>query len=142
MIRETPDFASSFHARSESLLSDPSYDCPNAWEYFSGPPVEELDEPRWSRSGRHLHLFPGGVVGNITALYRKEGVLQEFLSDMRFREELEVVAQSALRKIKEQHLNKKRNSKKTKKNKSKMVFVGIHCRRTDHIAYERRFGKV
>ncbi len=86
----------------------------------------------------------------MTALYRRPGVLDKFLEDMQFREEFASAAQDTLGRIRQEHAEMTRKKKKKKKKKKKgkkkgksdLVFVGIHCRRTDHIAYEKRFGKV
>ncbi len=83
MRARASEFTARFEPRRQRLLSDPSYDCPYAWELFmlTG---EELKRPEWSRTGRHLHLFPGGNPDNTTELYRRPGVLDTFLEDIRY----------------------------------------------------------
>ena len=133
-----------------------SRECTYNWETFQKQPLEQLAEPEYSH-GRHLLLYPAAINGDIGAL---SGRLQPnfskiFFGDLVFRKKFSDHAQSVLEGVREEHLLKlktlreKKSKKKSKKSKRKsktkaaqddadeIVFVGIHCRRTDHISYEQ-----
>ncbi len=68
------------------------------------------------------------------------------------KEEYEEKAEAVLQKVKGEHmkrLGEKKSKKKKKKGKKKkkdnsddgLVFVGIHCRRTDYLAYQERYKR-
>ena len=127
-----------------------SQECTYRWETFQKP-VEMLAEERFSRS-KVMLLFPANVMGNTGELSARlePNFTQTLFGDLKFKPEFIRHSQETLHRIKKEHLEKlhKRKSAKkrakSKKNKSKekpldndFVFVGIHCRRTDHLAFER-----
>ena len=105
-----------------------------------------LAEEGYSR-GKVMLLFPANVMGNTGELSARlePNFTDTLFGDLRFKPEFIRHSQETLHGIKREHLeklNKKKSSKKSAKSKKKpvtkdFVFVGIHCRRTDHLAYER-----
>ena len=94
-------------------------------------------------------LFPANVMGNTGELSSKlePNFTKIMVSDLRFRPKFVDHAQDILRGVKAEHLEKLERKKRGKKKAKRkdFVFVGIHCRRTDHLSYERdqvRGGKL
>ena len=124
-------------------------DCTYGWETFQKP-VELLSEEGFSRN-KVMLLFPANVMGNTGELStRLEPNFTKILfGDLKFRPKFIRHSQETLHRIKKEHmekLNKKKSDKRSAKPKKKIkkkpaekdfVFVGIHCRRTDHLAFER-----
>ena len=127
-----------------------SQECTYEWETFQKP-VEMLSEEKFSRD-KFMLLFPANVMGNTGELSTRlePNFSTKMFSDLKFKLKFILHSQETLQRIKEEHLeklNKRKSGKKSakpKKNKTKkklvekdFVFVGIHCRRTDHLAFER-----
>lgn len=110
-------------------------DCPYDWEMYVDD-INDLAKPEINRN-RHLHVYPGNTKGNTAKFYLKEGIEEAFLEDMTFRDKFVIHAQDQLHKVKLEYLKKKSSAKKKAR---ELVFVGVHCRRTDHIEFEQRRG--
>ncbi len=131
LIDRDPNFVTRFKPDLEG-------DC-NKWSLFMSE-IADLAKPEWNRN-RYLHLYPGGNVGDASVLYRAEGVEDDFLEDLQFHDKFVDHAQKVLNSVRAEYL-KRLGKEKKKKKKKEFLYVGIHCRRTDHLDYERRHSLV
>ena len=122
-----------------------SQECTYEWETFQKP-VEMLSEEKFSRD-KFMLLFPANVMGNTGELSSQlePNFSKMLFDDLKFKPKFIHHSQETLLRIKQEHLeklNKRKSGKKKNKAKKKLVekdfvFVGIHCRRTDHLVFER-----
>ncbi|TRY72359.1 hypothetical protein TCAL_01004 [Tigriopus californicus] len=99
--------------------------------------MEKFRDPKWNRN-RFLHIYPNGAdVKETVSSINHPRFYEEYRKDMQLRPRFLDYGQRILTQVEMEHMGKlKKVSKKSKTSKKEMMFVGIHCRRTDHINYE------
>ena len=77
-----PKVSSVYKPISDARLSDPTYDCDHPWEVFNDD-VHYLSLPEWTLSGKFLHIFPAGMLGNRSAIVTRPGKELKYVMNCR-----------------------------------------------------------
>ena len=111
-----------------------------------------LESPEWNRN-RALMLYPGNSINMFNVINidnytidndemaQSKEFQDAFFQRMQIKDVFRESAQKILRYITRAHHKRHNTTKKSRASKTKQlnyVYVGIHCRRTDHAKYEKK----
>lgn len=102
--------------------------CPYEWEIFEG----SLEEFESNLKNKAYHCWPSGASPDqFGEFFNVSGLYEALEQNLQLKDEFVDHAQQKLAKIKKQF-------SKSKSAKKDTIFVGIHSRRTDHLAFQEK----